>query len=244
MFDLKRGALTRLSTDSGEDFNPIWSPDGQWIAFASEMSGTGPQAHLMRPDGSEAQRLEDDVLQFGEARIPLSWSSDGRFLAMEGRGDIWVFSFDEPEGSRAVLDSEFREHGASFSPDGKWLAYHSDESGRDQVYVQPFPGPGAKKQVSSDGGSWPHWDGSGATLFYRSGNRVFAVDFENGTDLELSPPRVLFTGRYGYGIGHSNYHLSSEGRFLMVEVDQPPPLTRLVLVTNWFEELKRLVPTD
>jgi serine/threonine-protein kinase len=244
-YDLTRGTQTRLTFDPGEDFNPIWSPDGTWIAFASEMNGEPPQLHRMRADGTGDPELllPRDRTDTSNADIPTSWSPDGKFLAFHSIGDIWLVSLDEPDQAATLVQSEFQEHGASFSPDGKWLAYHTNESGRAEVYVQPFPGPGGKEQVSTDGGTWPHWDGTGRRLFYRNRDRLMEVTVAIEPDLALSKPRELFRGKYSYGIGHSNYDVSKDGRFLMISVDEPPAQTRLRLVTNWFEELERLVPT-
>ena len=244
--DIARGTSTRLTFDPGEDFNPIWSPDGAWIAFASEMNGSPPKLHRMRSDGSGTPDiLLDTDREAGRADVPTSWSPDGRFLTVSGYRDVWLVPLDGDNEAAPLLQSEFHEHGADVSPDGKWLAYHSDESGRAEVYVQSFPGLGAKQLVSSEGGTWPQWDDSGKRLFYRNGNRMMQVDVSGGPRLTLSTPRVLFTGKYSYGgVGHSNYDVSKDGRFLMIRMDVPPPTTRVRLVTNWFEELERLVPTD
>ena len=238
-YDIARGTSRRLTFDAGEDFNPIWSPDGEWIAFASELNGTPPKLHRMRSGGSGTPEM---ILNLGgdagEADVPTSWSPDGNFLTVSGYGDIWLVPLEEGGEASPLLHSEFHEHGANVSPDGNWLAYHSDESGRAEVYVQSFPGLGSKRLVSSEGGTWPQWDDSGRKLFYRTGNRMMQVDVAGGSSLTLSKPRVLFTGKYSYGgVGHSNYDLSKDGRFLMIRIDVPPPTTRVRLVTNWCKPL-------
>ena len=182
-----------------------------------------------------------------DADVPTSWSSDGAVLAFTAVGDqdIWTFPLQGGAQPTPLIQSDFNEAGASFSSDGKWLAYHSDESGRREVYVQTFPGSGTKQLVSSDGGTWPQWSESGKKLFYRNGDRMMQVDVTYGSSLELSRPRLLFAGKYSYGdLGHSNDDVSEDGRFLMIRTDLPPPTNRLWLVTNWFEELERLVPTE
>ena len=124
------------------------------------------------------------------------------------------------------------------------MAYASDESGQMQVYVRPFPGPDKKWPVSTEGGTSPRWNQNGKELFYRNGNTMMAVDVATRPELALSSPRVLFEQRYAYGttLTAANYDVSPDGqRFLMVKDE--PGVSRLNLVLNWTEELKRLVPT-
>jgi Tol biopolymer transport system component len=139
-----------------------------------------------------------------------------------------------PSRSRAILEREAR-----FSPDGRWVAYQSDESGRLEVYAQPFPGPVGKWRVSADGGAWPCWSRDGRELFYYFGNKMMAVDVKTGPVFAAGTPRLLFEGQFS-----SRYDISPDGRrFLMIQPVEPPqPATRIELVLNWFEELKRLPP--
>jgi serine/threonine-protein kinase len=141
----------------------------------------------------------------------------------------------------------FRERGARFSPDGNWLAYVSDESGRDEVYVQPYPGPGGKRPVSVDGGAEPAWSPNGRELFYRNDDEMLAVPVQFEPSFALGEPRVLFRNE-GYildGVGNANYDVFPDGdRFIMVEALDTIGEQNIVLVLNWFEELKRLVPTN
>ena len=134
--------------------------------------------------------------------------------------------------------------GGQFSPDGHWMAYVSNESGQFEVYVRPYPGPDRKKQVSTQGGTHPKWNRNGKELFYRVGNKMMVVDVSTSPDLTLSQPRVLFEQRYAFGSAQTipNYDVSPDGqRFIMVKDDSASG--RLNIVLNWFEELKRLVPT-
>jgi Tol biopolymer transport system component len=251
LYTMARGTLTRLTFDSGEDFNPIWSPDGQRIVFASEMSGGAPLLHWMPADGSAAPV----ILQTGEPEtnwlIPLTWSPDGETLSyqtasIEKGPDIWLLPLTGEPEPQPFATTDFDESGASFSPDGRWIAYHTDESGRLEVYVQPFPGPGGKQQVSTDGGAWPVWMPNGGALCFRRGNKLMLVEIDGDTELVLGKPRVLFTGRFTYGIGnHANYSITpdSEG-FVLVALEEQEPPKHLNLIVNWFEELKRLVPVD
>jgi len=148
---------------------------------------------------------------------------------------------------KPFLQTRFQEGGAQFSPDGRWLAYASNESGRPEIYLQPYPGPGGKTQISTDGGTEPAWNRNGRELFYRSGDRMMAVEVTAEPSLVVGRPRMLFEGRYGSSqfpfIGTA-YDPSPDGqRFLMVkESDQVTSATQINVVLNWFEELKRRVP--
>jgi Tol biopolymer transport system component len=151
------------------------------------------------------------------------------------------------EGQRKPLPflrTQFNEGGAAFSPDGRWLAHSSDESGRTEVYVQPFPGPGGKWQISTEGssgtaGSGPRWAGNGRELFYRIGNKMMVVDIKTEPAFTAGKPRLLFEGQFAGG-----GDVAPDGqRFLMIQAVEPEqPPTQINVVLNWFEELKRRVP--
>jgi hypothetical protein len=131
------------------------------------------------------------------------------------------------------------------SPDGRWMAYASEESGRREIYVQAFPGPGGRWQVSSDGGNEPLWSASGRELFYRSGDRMMAVDISTNGEFLAGKPRPLFEGSYvlaGGGYARAQYDVSPDGqRFLMLKVveQKSNPLTQIHVVLNWSDELSR-----
>ncbi len=157
------------------------------------------------------------------------------------------------EGERkpwAFLDTEFDETGAVFSPDGRWLAYESNETGRDEVYIQPFSvtGPGGKLPVSIGGGAEPVWPRDSRDLFYRNGDRMMAVAIETSPELSVGTPRLLFEGRFlekGPVPLRRNYDVSADGqRFLMIQREHDLVPTEIIVVLNWFEELKRRVPTN
>ncbi len=133
-----------------------------------------------------------------------------------------------------------------FSPDGHFLAYVSDESGRREVYVQPYPGPGGKLTISTDGGQEPVWSADGRELFYRNGNQMLAVAIRTEPTFSAGKPRLLFEGNYQLdAVGHPFYDVSPDGqRFLMVRPKGGGAPTQLYVVLNWGEELKRLAPMD
>jgi hypothetical protein len=170
-------------------------------------------------------------------------------LVQEHAATGWDVAVLDTRSGRVTpfLNSQFSETHPEFSPDGRWLAYTSDESKRDEVYVRPFPGPGVKYPVSSAGGNSPLWARNGKQLFYQWQDQVWVVDVLTDGGFATSKPRLLFE-KPGYGLTSPlrSYDLSRDGqRFLMVKLEQrkPTPVTEMILVLNWFEELKRLMPT-
>jgi eukaryotic-like serine/threonine-protein kinase len=161
--------------------------------------------------------------------------------------DVWVVRLSD-RIAQPLLRTDFNEAAPTFSPDGNWLAYISDESGRYEVYVQPYPGPGGKYQISIEGGTEPVWNPNGKELFYRSGDKMMAVDVATQPSFSVGKPSVLFQKPYLPTTATTPfYDVSADGqRFLMIKRDEPTgssSLTQIVVVQNWTEELKRLVPT-
>jgi dipeptidyl aminopeptidase/acylaminoacyl peptidase len=149
----------------------------------------------------------------------------------------------QQRASRTVLKTRFGELSPKISPDGKWLAYTSDESGRQEVYVSAFPGPGGKIAISTDGGSEPRWSRNGRELFYRQDDKMMAVTTTPGSSLTASSPHQLFEGRYQIGdTGSGGYDVASDGRFLMIQATVPQqPATEFNIVLNWFDEVRARV---
>jgi serine/threonine protein kinase/Tol biopolymer transport system component len=254
LYDLSRNTLTRFTFEG--DYNPVsvWTPDGKRIAFESNKEGP-PNIFWQLADGSGGlERLTTSEY----VTAPMSWTPDGRVLLFIEINpttgfDIWELRMNGPSpGSGQVrkaqpfLRTRFNEMAPRFSPDGRWLAYVSDESGRNEIYVQPYPGPGGKWQISTEGGGEPVWNANGRELFYRSGERMMAVDIATQQGFSAGTPRMLFEGRYEPApIPVANYDVSADGqRFLMLkqsEQAQSAP-TQINVVLNWFEELKRRVP--
>ena len=249
--DIFRGAMSRVTTD-GLNARVIWTPDGKRLTFGS--TTMGPENLFWKPaDGSgAAERLTTNPNQ----QAASSWSPDGKTLAFVQRVsttnyDIWMLSFENGVvKTRPFLQTPFLDQYAEFSPDGRWLAYVSNESGRDEVYVQPYPGPGGRQQVSTDGGSQPAWARNGQEMFYmapRTGTtKMMVVDVALGATFTAGRPRMLFEGRFGGQALTRGYDVTADGRrFLIVQAKELPPepaITEMVLVQNWFEELKRKVP--
>jgi dipeptidyl aminopeptidase/acylaminoacyl peptidase len=190
----------------------------------------------------------------GTRESPVSFSPDGRFLSFDEKDpqtgdDAWALPLAAHGDAQAVARSRFGEGSAKFSPDGRWLAYASNESGRSEIYVQAFPGPGPKIQVSNGGGFDPVWRRSGGELFYRVGDKMMVVDVNTHHGFTASTPRMLWAGHYSSGVASScgmpgvsssNYDVSADGqRFLMVrDDDQDAGGKSVVVVLNWVEELR------
>jgi Tol biopolymer transport system component/predicted Ser/Thr protein kinase len=249
LYDLARDTLTRFTFEGTQNLNPVWTPDGKRIAFRSNKEGGPANIFWQRADGSGGlERLST----YENLQVPRSWSPDGQFLAFHegspktGR-DIWVLRMSDRK-SQPFLVTPFNEGGPTFSPDGRWLAYVSNESGRPEVYVQPFPGPGGKWQISTDGGAEPAWNRNGKELFYRSGNKMMALDVTTQPGFSPGKPRMLFEGQYSaseWPLIDTAYDVSPDGqRFLMTKAaEQAAEATQINVVLNWFEELKQKVPT-
>ncbi|MDQ5871124.1 MAG: hypothetical protein M3547_02840, partial [Acidobacteriota bacterium] len=240
--DLSRGLRTRVTFAAPDDYAVIWSPDGGRVAFSSQRSGAGDIY------AKAASGTGDDQLLTGSKvfKVPTSWSPDGRFLLYQAPGDrtrwdVWMLSLSDGK-TTPILQTEFEEVGGAVSPDGRWLAYVSNESGRFEVYVQPFPGPGGKWQVSTAGGNYPVWRGDGKELFYLAlDGKFMAVEIRTGAAVESGIPKALF-GVPTKGSSGRNFDVSADGqRFLVntpveVEKEFSPPI---VLVQNWTAAMKR-----
>jgi serine/threonine-protein kinase len=245
VYDLGRGTNSRLSGEGMATF-PIWTPDGKRLLLGWHKS-LALNLFWQPYDGSSPM---ERVTTSEYIQYPGSWSSGGRMVALvewhpDTEYDIAVL--DTRSGrATSFQNSQFAEMYPEFSPDGRWIAYASNESGRYEIYVRPFPGPGMKYPVSSEGGTQPLWARDGNQLFYRWQDQVWSVDVQTDGGFVASKPRMLFEHPGCQTSGPiRSYDLSHDGqRFLMVRLEQrkPTPVTEIILVLNWFEELKRLLP--
>ena len=249
-WDLQRETLTRLNSEGGSETMPVWTLDGQRIIFSSGRAGS-PNLYWRPADGSgRIERLTTDA----RPQFPYSLSPDGTriFIAQltqNTQADVGVLM----NGQRTdmLIQTTAQEHSAEISPDGRWLAYQSNESGRYEVYVRPYPNVDARRwTISTGGGTRPAWAKSGRELFYLDGrDRLTSVNVRVNDDTLLAgkPVTIIeksyFTGGAAYG---RPYDVSSDGRFLMIKSIEETDLrlnpATLVLVQNWAEELKRVVP--
>ncbi|MGI8783215.1 MAG: protein kinase domain-containing protein [Acidobacteriota bacterium] len=240
-------SLTRFTFDPGTDGFAVWSPDSARIAFTSFRTG---QAGLFSK-ASDGSGNEEMLLSGGDRQFPSSWSQDGQLLAYhetssQTSGDIWILPMKGDRKPRVFLNTPSDERCPVFSPDGKWLAYSSNATGRKEIYVQPYPGPGGKWQISSEGGEQPLWARNGRELFYRNGDKVMIVAVSTQPTFHSSTPTLLFEGQYSraFAGNFTDYDISPDGRHFVMskEPEQKGPATRVNVVLNWFEDLKRRVP--
>ena len=245
IYNIGRGTRMRLTVEGNDNSAPVWTPDGTRVTFTSDRDG--PRDLYWKPaDGSGQAEL---LLNMNSQNIlrPTSWSPDGEslaFYAVAATRDIWVL----PRGGDAspFVATAFGEGSPLFSPDSRWLAYVSNESGRDEIYVQPYPGPGGKWPISTEGGTEPVWSVDGRELFYRLGDKMMVVEVQSEPAFSSGRPQLVFEEPYLRDrFGTSNYDISPDGqRFLMIKAaEEEPGPGQINVVTNWFEELKRLVPT-
>jgi Tol biopolymer transport system component len=255
MHDLEHGTGSRFTFHASINRFPVWSPDGGRIVFASDRNGT----YDLYQRASNGTGDDEILFQSATIKYPYDWSRDGRFLIFmstepKTKDDLWALPLTGDRKPIPLLQSEFSEWMGQLSPDGRWLAYVSDESGQAEVYVQPFTAgaaPGSGKPVAgkwpiSTGGGWqPRWRGDGKELFYLAGRKLMAVEIKtSGGGFDHGPAQALFTlrfdptssGRYLY-----RYAPSADGKRFLVgtepgESNEAPPLT---VVVNWLAGVKK-----
>ena len=253
--DVERGTISRLTTDAAADIAPVWSPDGAQIVFSSRRQDAWG-LFLKAADGTgEAEPLL--ILEEAQELLAYGWSPDGRSLvfeyAMPGTGrNIGTLSMNEESAWEPLLDTEANESGPALSPDGRWLAYASDETGSHEIYVQRFPDLGRKVPISRETGIHPVWSPDGRQLFYETpasqGRRVMVVSIEMDETLGVGVTETLFSGDYSSGSALREFDLAPHGELFIrlkretVAMDAGAPVTQIVLVQHWFDELRRLVP--
>ena len=253
-YDMERDVATRLTFENGYDADPVWSPDGRYVAFASDRDDGQIATYRTRSDGTgEAERLiEPGTLEFP---APLSWSPDGAriLLTTPGQGDsddLWFLPVDGEGEPEPYLTTPFDEGDGHFSPDGRWIAYRSNETGSSEIYVRSTDGPG-KWQISDGGGWQPMWAGDGKTLFFRSREGLNAVEVEAvGDEFRAGRPVFLFGDIFGGPAGvrlpgylFFDYDVSADGERFVVfprRTDQEAGSATVHVVSGWFEELRRL----
>jgi Tol biopolymer transport system component len=243
LIDAARGVPTRFTFDAAVDWRPIWSPDGNRVVFGSIRKGVrNLYWKLSSSAGADELLLESD-----QGKVPTDWSSDGRFLLFRGFDpqtsfDLWVLPVLGDKKPLPFLKTPFEERDGQFSPDGKWIAYQSNESGRFEIYVQPFPGPGEKFHISSNGGAQPRWNKNGKEIFYVSlDSKMMAAPVKvspDGQSLETATPVALFPVRIAGGplpgTNKQQYAVSSDGqRFLVNLAVDEGAASPITLILNW-----------
>lgn len=251
VYDFASGVLSQVTTD-GVSHWPVWSPDGKDIGYRSGPMG----AFRLWQVPADRSRPPQQVPAEGRSQSAESYSPDGRAIAyttME-RGappKVMVVPLQGDSTPRPLDNTKYAQGSPKFSPDGRWLAYCSPESGKPQVYVQAYPGPGAKVQVSNDGGTDPVWKRNGGELYYRNGDSMMAATVSTNPTFSAGRPQELWKGHYSPGMSSScggpgptssNYDVTADGkRFLMVKDDDQDYATsrQMVVALGWAGELSR-----
>jgi Tol biopolymer transport system component len=237
-----------LTFEAGRDEYPEWSPDGSWIAFSKDLKG---QLSLYRKSSMGGGAEELLLPSPGNALVPLAWSPDGRFLMYHERNpmtaaDIWVLPLDGKQQPSVFLKSKFEERLAKFSPDGHWVAYTSDESGRAEIYLRPFPASSGEFPVSTMGGIAPRWRQDGRELYYIApDSKLMAVSVtmtargpELGTPVALFRPRIVHGGTLTIGINWQ-YDVAPDGRFLINVTSSDAVTAPITVIQNWQAGIKK-----
>jgi serine/threonine protein kinase len=255
IWDLARASLTKLTFDAGADVSPLWSLDGKRIAFFSSNPGGKTGVYWKAADGTG----KDEFL--GAGHYPASWSDNGKAMVLAEwdtealNYDIGILTMEGYRRLSLLLKEKYHEAQPRISPDGRWLAYTSNESGQNQVYVRPFPEvEGGRWQVSTSGGDSPLWLPDGREIFFRNGDAVMAVSSKTGPTFSIGTPKILFQGTYVNADleydswDNSTWDISPDGRrFLMMKetglaASGVVRSRKINVILNWFEELKRRVP--
>jgi serine/threonine-protein kinase len=247
IYDLERGILTPLTSSESSDNSPAWSPDGKYITFRSSRGDKSGIYRIPADSSGPPEMLASTESQ----AIAHCWTPDGKTLvysqADQGKVQIWVLSPSATGGDgkprRFRPEATSQEDQPQISPDGKSLAYISDQSGRWEIYVSPFPGPGGKFPVSTQGGRLPVWSHNGRELFYAELNprRVMAVEIGSGPSFQAGRPQPLFIIRNDSG--GAGFGVSPDGKkFLVRRPQENATGSTFMIVTDWFTELLRRVP--
>jgi Tol biopolymer transport system component len=258
VYEWERDSLTRLTFTGVNNSSPVWTPDGQRITYSSQEKGGTYNLWWIRADGAgDAQRLTESK----NPQIAHSWRPDGKVLAFlqvnpDTAYDVMTLPVEGDEKSgwkpgelKPFVNTAFTEMEPAFSPDGRWLAYTSNESGNTEVYVRPFPGPGGKWQVSTGGGLMPKWSRNGKEVFYRTpDSKIMVVTYTtSGDSFHADKPQLWSPGQFtDLGINNYNFDLHPDGkRFAVLKspgTEQTAAVNKVTFIFNFFDELRSKFP--
>ena len=252
LMDLGRAVASRLTFEATTDMRPVWSPDGSQVVFTSTRTG---QSELFAKSTSGSAD-EQSLLVSPHNKAALDWSSDGQVLLYSAQdpktaSDLWALPMTKERKPFPVVRTSFDEIEGQFSPDARWLAYVSNESGRYEIYLRPFPESGGKWQISTAGGAQPRWRRDGRELFYvASDGQLMAVQVRVAPDsrvTEVGAPVALFPTRLASGaaiavagaLARAQYAVAADGRFLMIVAGDAAVTSPITIVQNWTAGLKK-----
>jgi Tol biopolymer transport system component len=242
IIDTLREGMTRFTFDPAVDNYPVWSPDGARTAFRSNRKGAY-DLYLKQSSRADSEEL---LWESPRTKFPIQWSPDGRFLLYydvdpKTSGDLWLLPMTGDRKPAPLVNTPFDERNGQLSPDGRWVAYQSDESGRNDIYIQPFPGPGGKWPVSTGGGTQPRWRADGQELFFIAPDAKLmatTVTVQQGSAPDTSSPVALFQTHIAGGVGGATavpkhqYAVSADGRFLINSLAESTT-SPITLILNW-----------
>jgi Tol biopolymer transport system component/predicted Ser/Thr protein kinase len=239
VYEMERGTLTKV-TFGADDYSPKWSPDGKMLMYRSSKSGS-MQLYVKHGIVQGDETVVTDGPEFKEG---YGWTPDGREIIFgretkDKAWDLYAASVEGDHKPRPLVVSQYKKGSASLSPDGKWIAYTSDESGQREIFVQAMNDPGTRAQISSEGGTTPQWARSGNELTYLAKDGMMSVKFGPGSGLNPGKPVKLFYDKRLW----SGYDLTADGRFVVaVEADEQGSGNQINVVLHWFDELKQELP--
>jgi Tol biopolymer transport system component len=246
IYDFSRNTLMRLTfSGGGGSAAPLWTPDGRKVLYRSRVPSLSFRSKPADGSGAEETLFSKELEDPGAT--PFTVSPDGKTLLfgrnVTGAVGIYSISLDGSAKVQPFLQSTFNQSSPRFSPDGHWVVYASNESGREEIYVQPYPGPGGKWLISAEGGAYPIWARSGREIFFRSEDKIMVVPVETQPTFKAGTPRMLFQSANYLRL--ANYDVAPDGQhFLMIKEKEAPASSKEVsIVLHWTDELKRRVPS-